>query len=579
MNRSTDGMSKDVLIKLQQGLKHHEASELTLAIKYYGEVLAILPNQPIALQYMGVAMHQTGHQQNAIQYLHRAIAGNPANSDAFNHYGCAFMSMKRLEEAEYAFRHACEINPGNGEAFFNLGLTLISLNRAHDSISALKHAVICQPHQMRWQTKFGEALNIIGEYKSAENVLNIVISNHEDLLNAFFVRSSVFESQAKGELAKHDLRRCIILAPSRLEPIINAAFIELMDNSGNNLIRLSRWALFIAPKNVSVRYNYANALLTNGNLSSGWVEYRWRHLKPEVHVERSGLPNEWDGRPIKSGKLLVFHEQGIGDELRFASCFNDLATLATAPCIVECDHRLLALYKRSFPQLQFVAKLPRTFGSPSTMNYGEFTKTHGINFHTALGELPRHVRPSIKSFGNHSSYLTPDISERGIWSEKLMRFSSSKLKIGFCFQSIMPDQAYAHYYFDILNLGPIFSLPDMCPINLQHGDCEADLQKAEKHYGKQIYRPTDINLRDDLDKLAALIRELDVVVGPMTSIVALAGAVGTRSFGMALGHDWTSLGTKGQPWTPKLRIITKTSSRHWWEVSADVAHSISTECN
>lgn len=74
-----------------------------------------------------------------------------------------------------------------------------------------------------------------------------------------------------------------------------------------------------------------------------------------------------------------------------------------------------------------------------------------------------------------------------------------------------------------------------------------------------------------MDDLAALLMELDIVVGPFSSVIRLADTVGTSCLGMNLGTDWTCLGTDGQPWTPNMTVVYKGPYPNWGPALAEVA--------
>ena len=61
----------------------------------------------------------------------------------------------------------------------------------------------------------------------------------------------------------------------------------------------------------------------------------------------------WDGSPLKEKTLLIYTEQGIGDEIMFASCFEEIIE-QIGECIVECDKRLIPIFTRSFPKAIFM---------------------------------------------------------------------------------------------------------------------------------------------------------------------------------------------------------------------------------
>ena len=58
--------------------------------------------------------------------------------------------------------------------------------------------------------------------------------------------------------------------------------------------------------------------------------------------------------------------------------------------------------------------------------------------------------------------------------------------------------------------------------------------KLLKSFNITIFRPTNIDMFNELDRVAALISECDIVIGPMTAVISMAGAVGTKCYGLSL---------------------------------------------
>lgn len=559
---------------LGNGLARHQAGDLSGARVNYEAVLHLHPEQPDALHYLGVAMFQGGDSQAAVPLLEKAVAGKSDSAEAHNHYGCALLMEARAEAAEAAFRRACALNSDYAEAHFNLGALLQGLDRSNEARLALEQAVALIPGQTGWRIKLAEALKDLGELEQAERHLEIAVAANSHPIETYFQRSRVRELAGQGALAIRDLKRCAIINPAGFQSLNNLSRSFMTSLEARPAARIMEWAAILAPTDPVIRYNLANCLLAAGDLERGWREFRWRHLKEEVLIDRHGLPAAWDGTPINEGSLLIYQEQGIGDEIRFASCLGEISDRARAPAIVECDDRLIPLFQRSFPALRFIGKLPRDGGPPTRIDFAPLVKSENISAHCALGELPGLTRRSVAAFPGNTSYLTPATEARAQWREKLDRLGPG-IKLGFLWRTGLASRIYAHYFFDILDFRDVFALPDIQPVNLQYDECEDDLHRAETELGVSIYRPEGIDLRDDLDDLAALISELDMVVGPMTSVLSLAGAVETRCIGMNIGLDWTSLGTNRQPWTPSMTIVYKGLSRRWMDAMRDVAELVS----
>ena len=85
-------------------------------------------------------------------------------------------------------------------------------------------------------------------------------------------------------------------------------------------------------------------------------------------------------------------------------------------------------------------------------------------------------------------------------------------------------------------------------VNLQYGDCEAELVEVELLYGITILRWSDLNLKNDIDDVFALIDCLDLVVTAGTAVNPMTGALGKACLLLQSSWNWTNLGTDSYPW-------------------------------
>ena len=92
------------------------------------------------------------------------------------------------------------------------------------------------------------------------------------------------------------------------------------------------------------------ALLNVGRVKEGLDEYEWRWKVPSINLnERYFLkPKCLHKEDIKSKKVLIWKEQGIGDTIGWSSCLSHVIT-KTKKCTLD-DHKLIPLFKRSFPK-------------------------------------------------------------------------------------------------------------------------------------------------------------------------------------------------------------------------------------
>ena len=112
-------------------------------------------------------------------------------------------------------------------------------------------------------------------------------------------------------------------------------------------------AVQLRPDDAEAHFHRAGTLLLMGDYERGWDEYEWRwryDLTP-----REFTAPAWNGSDLSDQTILIHCEQGVGDEIFFASCVPDVLALSRQ-CLIECDPRLVPLFARSFPLAEVVAR-------------------------------------------------------------------------------------------------------------------------------------------------------------------------------------------------------------------------------
>ena len=158
-------------------------------------------------------------------------------------------------------------------------------------------------------------------------------------------------------------------------------------------------ALKHAPEDPALHGELALALLGSGSFDRGWDEYEWRLRLPDAANSRAVPYRRWLGEPLQGRTLLVTSEQGIGDEIMFASCFADVLSSAQR-CVFEASTRLASLFERSFPQAEIVVR--------SLDRSPQADRQSRIDYYTPAGSIPRFLRRSLEAFPHHDGYLRPD---------------------------------------------------------------------------------------------------------------------------------------------------------------------------
>ena len=126
---------------------------------------------------------------------------------------------------------------------------------------------------------------------------------------------------------------------------------------------------------------------------------------------------------------------------------------------------------------------------------------------------------------------------------------------------------------ELCDWGPVLSVPGVHFVNLQYDECGAELEQARASFGVAIHGWPDIDLRWDIDELAALMTGLDLVVSVGTSVACLAGALGRPVWQLTLtssGDCWT-MGQNYMPWFPSMRLYERSFDQKWETVLGRIA--------
>ena len=92
-----------------------------------------------------------------------------------------------------------------------------------------------------------------------------------------------------------------------------------------------------------------------GQFATGWNHYEYRFHEDNFIQQKFKDPPRWKGPKGETANVLVWAEQGVGDEIMFASMFSQLSQ-CTETFVIECDPRLKPLFEGAFPKLNFMAK-------------------------------------------------------------------------------------------------------------------------------------------------------------------------------------------------------------------------------
>ena len=507
-----------------------ERGDLDTAAQTLLKALEVDPESLPARNELAVVLLALGRPDQALQLLRWVLKRAPDLAPAHTNCGIAWQQMGRPDEALACFRRAVALEPDSAHARNNLALCLRRLDRHDEAEAELRQALDLAPGDAWTATNLAVLLRDLGRPLEARAVAEPHLAGHPDAVDL----------------------RCAVAA----------ALLDLGDLDGARVHYDA--ALAVQPGWGVARLGRGMLRLSCAEFGPGWDDYEARYDSDET--PRRGFPfPEWDGGAPAGRAVLVYAEQGLGDEIMFANCLPDLIADA-ARVVVECDPRLAALFARSFPAAA-------VFGAPRTAEHAWLDRAGAIDVQVAAGSLPRRYRRTEQDFPAHAGYLRADPARVGRYRERLAALGPGR-KVGLAWRGGLVRTRRAVRSIEPELLAPLLARKDLRFVSLQHGDVGADLARMRSAAGDvPVHWP---EVPADPDEAAALMLALDATVTVCSSVVHIGGAAGARVLAMAPATpEWRYLRSGDRlPWYPSVELIRQERPGEWGPVIGRVAERV-----
>ena len=476
-----------------------------------------------ALQSLAVRQCDRGDRESALATLKRAATLDPRSASVRAFMGVVLLQLRSLEAALDHLRIAHDTEPQNGDVLKLLVETLLTAGRSQKALT------ICEA-ALRRDRSFYEAWTSLG---------------------------LVYRRTHRSAEALECYERAIVLNPRDVESMTNRA-IALHDLGRlDEASEAYEAVLALAPGHAVARFHRGLALLAKGEYDEGWRDYELRLVSSDRPPQKPVAPR-WEGAPLAGHSILVRGEQGLGDQIMFASCLPQLIEDAGS-CTIECAPGLVSLFSRSFPEARVLA------------SGADAAPDSRYDYEVPLGSLPMHYRRSGQDFPRHTGYLKADPVRTRDWRGRLTTLGPG-LKIGLSWRGGTALSRVALRSIPLEGWERLFALAGVRFVSLQYTEGAAsELAALERAGGPAVTHWQEAI--DDYDETAALISALDLTISVCTSVVHLAGAIGRPVWVLAPEAAEWRYGTQGEamPWYPSARIFRQEQLGDWDPVMRRVA--------
>ena len=486
------------------------------AVKHLHLALKLYPDNSVFFNTLGVVLRKSKLLEQSVRAYTIATRLDPTFSDAFYNYGNVLSELKLKEEAVPQFLRCIELNPTHNNAHHNLA----NIYRDQNKIDlALEHYVLsdnAQHHNPDMHCNWGLAYQLKERWDKAISCFEVAITQKSDHAPSYVNLGSALSVQEKFEEACSAFRRGVEL-----------------DDSCND-----------------AKFNLALTLLTIGQYHEGWKFYETRLKLPDKVISPFPDIPVWDGSLDIDGPLLVWAEQGYGDNIQFVRYIPILMEMGL-DIVLSTRKPLMSLFQQCLQP-----------SSPPIVEHKR-NELKGFKFHIPLLSLPHVLGTSLHSIPRMPGYLkVPDFIPANL---RFVR-TPFTLNIGIVWASGVDNKdMYADKSLELECLMPLFT--DYLDQNiislhsLQVGSDAPQITPWAEH--KNVY---DWSQKlDTFLSTAQLISQLDLVVSVDTAVAHLAAAQ-DKPVWLLLQHnaDFRWLRGRGDsPWYNSMSLFRQTSLGDW----------------
>ena len=398
-----------------------------------------------------------------------------------------------------------------------------------------------------------------GADASAELWIRQALVHRPNYPEAHLNLANLLRQNSRLDEATEHYQQALVLRPHFAEAHAGLGLVLYQQNQLEKAASCHRQALALRPDDATTHKNYGWVLLKQGDLAAGFREYEWRWKIKDFPVKPPPFRQPWwDGGDLTGRTLLLHAEQGFGDTLQFIR-YAPMLRQRGAQVILECPHELKRLLK-GLDGLDYV--------------FGPGDERPDFDLHAPLLSLPYLFGTTLATVPAPTPYLAPPPGLAAVWAERLPPTQGPRVGLVWAGnpRRHQPD-------WTAVDRRRSLALELLSPLGQSLGIQWVSLQKDRR---PELEPPSlDWNLIDlmpdvtDFADTAALIANLDLVIGVDTAVLHLAAAQGKPAWLLSrFDGCWRWLHDRNDsPWYPSLRLFRQSQPDDWESVIINVKNA------
>ncbi len=413
-----------------------------------------------------------------------------------------------------------------------------------------------------FQSVIGLAYYKKKEFDKAKKYLLNSISLNKRNSNTFTLLGDCYAAVGDAENAEINYKNSLNISPYNKMALNNLASLSFFKGNFEEAKKIYKLSISKNENNYNAKYYLAQCYLAQCDFILGWENFQYRWLANEFSSKK--LKTNLPKFKLNIGKknVLLWSEQGIGDQILFLRFLRDLEPFVRN-LYINIDSRLHQIINRMYPQIIFLTK-------------NNSDKNYNIDCQIPLGDLGVFfVKNSLDLIKHNPGYITSDFD----LTKKLKNNLKTKNKY-ICGLSWISknDNIGLNKSVSLDILKPILSIKNIEFVDIQYNDTSCERDKLYNENGIKINKIESIDNFNDLNGLTSLIDICDFVITVSNTNAHISGALGKKTFlllpkGKGRLWYWSSRNKKSE-WYSSIEIIEQKIVGSWESVIKELGETL-----
>ncbi len=492
--------------------------------------------------------------QNALNIINSIQSKNLSLIQVDHDKAYILYLLKKYDESVNQCYQILKIDDKNVSTLNTLGLCFLQLQRYDEANTILLKAMSLDSENIIILNSLGRLNHQLRKSEEAESYFDKAIKLNPKNFETLNNMAGFYLEEGDYQKAINFYKKAEKLNPYNSILINNLAKTFIFVNDTKKAEKYCKKALSIDQHNDEFKKTLSLILLKKYDFKNAWLYFDSRlrlsefsKKNPTLKLIQKKIPkNILD----KDSKILVIREQGVGDEILYGTMYLDLLN-EFLDLIIECDERLIPLFKNSFQNHKDKFVKLGTYSS-------DINKINNFDHIVYAGSLGKYYRNDLNSF-SQKPYLKNIKNYNNLELDNILSTNQS-LKIGISWKSFK-NRYSSEKSLSLNDFQNVLNINNAIIFNLQYGNVKQELENFTKKQNHKIITLQNLDMFNNFSGLANLLKNLDLFVTVSNSTAHLAGALGVRTIlikptNHASFHYWDYENGK-TPWYKSINIISK----------------------